>query len=434
MNGLGGISFEALSQKVNSYYGCCSASVKLAGVPTDFGDYISQLALKIWNSKQTITTDPVLVQTYGNRLQEALKKGLGINVDFTVRDNELHLKLQQNVWQFSAAKSYTQLKDMSAALLKPDGTLRSFDEFRMQVSTITKQQLTWLKTEYDLAVSGGQMAAKWDQIQKQKDLFPYLQLEAVEDSHTTALCKKLDGTVRHVDDPFWQLYYPPNHYNCRSTVRQLKSGKNTTDDEITYPEIPEMFKVNLGQRGLAFPEDHAYFIDMPKEVMDKSREFFPYNLQFDILHEDLGTVRKHFLVTGYESDYNRIENIAVDKAKQGSTVDIMPTLDPTTYSSYTRDIIFKGGKAGKSPDLRIDGELVEYETVYKTTVRALKGAIESGAAQADFIIVSMASRYDDKVISGIIRQKVKDYPNLRYLEFRYKDQIIMVYKKSDPTK
>src|SRR5690606_9023503 len=127
----------------------------------------------------------------------------------------------------------------------PDGNVREFGDFKREAQQISGQQMRWLRTEYDSAIGGAQMASKWLSIQEDKEEFPLLQFDAVMDRHTSKLCGSLNKVIRPVDDPFWKIYFPPNHFNCRSTVRQLREGKVTPVDKIAYPEkLPEMFKVN----------------------------------------------------------------------------------------------------------------------------------------------------------------------------------------------
>lgn len=47
---------------------------------------------------------------------------------------------------------------------------------------------------------------------------PFWQYFAIDDGQTTSLCLELNERVFRADDPFWDTYYPPNHFNCRSTV------------------------------------------------------------------------------------------------------------------------------------------------------------------------------------------------------------------------
>jgi hypothetical protein len=46
---------------------------------------------------------------------------------------------------------------------------------------------------------------------------------AILDERTTKLCKTLDGTVKPIDDPFWEKFYPPNHHSCRSLATVVRS-------------------------------------------------------------------------------------------------------------------------------------------------------------------------------------------------------------------
>jgi len=50
---------------------------------------------------------------------------------------------------------------------------------------------------------------------------PYWQYLANLDGRETELCHSLDGQVFRKNDAFWSHYYPPNHFNCRSTVVTL---------------------------------------------------------------------------------------------------------------------------------------------------------------------------------------------------------------------
>lgn len=373
--------------------------------------------------------DPVLIQTYGERLSEAIKKGYGkdyIDVDFDSPDYRKLRSLEENLWQFSSAKTYSQLKEMSDALRRPDGTLRTFEEFRIQTVLITGKQLRHLKTEYQTAVAGAQMASKWEEIQRMKATYPLLEFIAVEDDHTTALCRSLDGVIRMVDDAFWMQFYPPNHYNCRSTVKQLRKGNITPDNEIVRPEIPEIFKVNLGQRGLAFPEDHAYFEGTPPEVMKASRQFYPYNMQMDILdvsESTLGIVRQHYMVDTSASDYLRNYEIAVDRARREKViVDLMPTLDPDTYPAQ-RLIVFPDAKPGKSPDLCIDKVLWEEErSTNSQNLNNVRNAIRAGSKQANHVIISLSEKLDEQSMYRIVTGRWKDHKDLKEIVFRFNEQ------------
>ena len=423
---------------VQNYY-CCNKHIELSTeIPEGIDEYLEKLILSIWEKKALEKGyDPVLIKIYGEKLSEAIKKGYGKDypeLDFKSPDYGMLRSLEENVWQFSTAKTYTQLRELTDALKRPDGTLRTFEEFRIQTTLITGKHLRHLKTEYNTAIIGAQMAKKWQTIQAQKHLYPLLEFIAIEDEHTTPLCRSLNGVIKHVDDPFWLRYYPPNHYLCRSTVKQRKDGEITLDENIAYPNIPEIFKVNLGQRGLAFPEDHAYFEGMPSDIMIKSREFFPYNMQFDILDESenlKGLIRQHFLVDTSAKDYLRILDLSISKTREEKNlIDILPTLDPSRYP-VQRSIIFPDAKEGKSPDFRENKVLWEEEGIKTFSRRAIKGAVEAGAEQANHVIVSIPKEMKLTFeLKDIAMLKFKDYPNLKVIGFKHGDLTYEYERKS----
>lgn len=430
------IGLSGHSSIIDTYY-CCSGhsqTIHLASVEnSSFSKYIEKLARDLWEREALAQGyDPVIIQAYGERLSKAVKEGFGkdyVDIDYDSKDYKLLHSLESNVWQFSTAKNYQQLKQMSEALIKPDGTRRSYEEFRIQTAIITGGQLRHLKTEYQTAVAGAQMAAKWNEIQKNKDIYPLLEFDAVEDDHTSALCRSLDGVIRPVDDAFWMQFYPPNHYNCRSTVKQLRKGEVTPDDQIVRPNIPGIFKVNLGERGLAFPEDHAYFDGMPPELMKEARKHFPYNMQFDLLDlsdDAPGIVRQHFMVDTLASDYQRILNIALEKAKKDKQmIDILPELNPNKWNAM-RPTILPDSKTGKSPDLRINKVLWEEEGVYVLGKNTISNAIKDGARQANNIIISLL--VEDYPGDEYLFNKAKGAFNVRryldVIEFRHKEKVL----------
>lgn len=52
-------------------------------------------------------------------------------------------------------------------------------------------------------------------------LRPYWQYDAVQDSHTRPSHLAMDGKVFPADHPVWDIWFPPNGFRCRCTVRTL---------------------------------------------------------------------------------------------------------------------------------------------------------------------------------------------------------------------
>lgn len=242
----------------------------------EIDDMLEKVIRKVWRQKgMPGTLSDELVQYFAAEIWEAVVKGYGndlTTVDFDTPDEQLLLKIQENVWQFAAAKNYQQLRALSDALLDADGKIRSFSDFKKEAFKINEDHaVRFLQAEYNMAIGSGQFASKWVSIQAEKELFPYLEFNAIIDGHTTEICRNFNGIIRPVDDMFWDQYYPPNHWGERSDVDQVADGTITDLSNIIYPDkIPPMFKTNLAKNGLVFPDGHPYYNGLPDDVKKKA--------------------------------------------------------------------------------------------------------------------------------------------------------------------
>lgn len=212
--------------------------------------------------------DREVTTLFAQRMWASAVKGYGSDLhtlDWETPDWNMLASLQKDVWHFSSAKNYQQLRELSNAMIGPDGKVRTesqfFEEARGINEKFVKQHLA---VERNLAIASAQESSKWVSIQEDKDIFPLIAFDVVVDGHTSEICLPLSGVIVPVDHPYVKIYYPPNHFGCRTTTRKLRSGKITTD--LPYPDIPEMFRTNLAQEGLIFPPGHAYYVDIPEQV------------------------------------------------------------------------------------------------------------------------------------------------------------------------
>lgn len=244
-----------------------------------------------------ITTDNLPIPLYmaiGNYLKKGLYEGYGFSLSslseeigkgkMNLEDLELLAEMRANVYMFSAAKTYQQVKEMTAALVDSNGTVVPYSQFKEQANQIFEQyNQTWLKTEYDTAIGQGQSAMSWRQIEKDAELLPLLKYDAILDENTSDICRPLDGLVAPVNDPVWKRIMPLNHFNCRCIVRQLREGQEAITSEAkkatmfndATEKMQDVFKMNAGMDGYVFKKDHPYFT-VPKK--DKELAENNYNL------------------------------------------------------------------------------------------------------------------------------------------------------------
>ncbi|MEE3726174.1 minor capsid protein, partial [Riemerella anatipestifer] len=206
-------------------------------------------------------------------LSTAVDKGyIFKGVDYDTPDYIAREVLKQNVWKFSVAKNYNDCIRLNNLLLRPDGSIRPWNEFKREAMTIVGMSNRYLKTEYDTIVAGAMMSRKWQEIQRDKYIFPFVKFMVTMDDHTSEICSPLHGIVVSVDDPFLQQYFPPNHFNCRTDVIKLRNAEPTPQRLLPYIDIPKAFLNNVGATGEIFTEENRYIANTPDEVLEKSND------------------------------------------------------------------------------------------------------------------------------------------------------------------
>lgn len=233
-----------------------------------------------------------LYSSIAAEFSEAVFSGYGLNFDkisINTPDFQALQSLQRNVYVFSAAKTFQQIKDVQKFILDGKGFIRPFRKFEEDAAkifdTYNKQ---WLKAEYETAKEGARAARRWTEIQNTKHIFPFLKYQTREDSRVRPEHADLNGIIRPVDDSFWDTHTPPNGWGCNNRCRLVKlrdadelspledqgGGSFLRPDTLdgdgkplkTNP-LPKLFNFNYGKEGLIFPDrsigkgidSHPYF-------------------------------------------------------------------------------------------------------------------------------------------------------------------------------
>lgn len=236
------------------------------------------------------STDEIIKLT-GSLLANKVMGSYGqITADFTTPDAEMLARLTRDVWQFSAAKNYQQMRDLTLALKDENGKLREFAAYKEAAGSIcSKYNETWLRSEYDSSVAASQNAARWVEFQKEVGNIPNLEYQTAGDDHVRDSHQALDGIIRPLKDVFWNTHYPPNGWGCRCEVIQSLTGASETTRESDIPkvDIPSMFRTNLAETGLIYPKSHPYYNGVPRAEIRKSIAWLPPENTYQTVH--LGT-------------------------------------------------------------------------------------------------------------------------------------------------
>jgi hypothetical protein len=185
---------------------------------------------------------------------------IGFDTKYNAHDIEsLHFRtiesLQKNVWVFSGFKTYKQLKEASLLLVDGDSNIKSFNEFLKDVQGINQiYNINYLRAEYENAIVGAQMIAKWQSY----DNDAMLKFRATIDDRTTEICHSLNGLVKPKSWPGWKRYWLPLHWGERSNI--IETVDDATDEVLGDLQEPKgMFDGNIAIDGVVFPDTHPYF-------------------------------------------------------------------------------------------------------------------------------------------------------------------------------
>lgn len=178
-------------------------------------------------------------------------------------------RLSKSNYVFSGIKTFHELNEAFPSLLDDNGNRKPFEQFLNDVQSIDKTYNgNYLRAEYNFVNASAEMAAKWEQFQQDGDRYN-LQYRTANDGKVRPEHAELHGVTLPPSDPFWSVYYPPNGWNCRCTVVQVRKAKYPTTDHTEAMERGEkalsrdkkgMFRFNPGIQGKSFPDYNPYTI------------------------------------------------------------------------------------------------------------------------------------------------------------------------------
>ncbi len=224
-------------------------------------EIIDKITKKLFDGSLLPTAlDEALVLKTFSELDKAGRSGFGENwVKFDTENSPNVPKIKENLFRFSAAKSYKELAEMNGNLVDENGKIRSFQAFKDEVqNTHQLFNRTHLQAEFQTAKRSAQAARQWEEFQADKDLFPNLIYRTVGDDRVRDEHDPLDGVIKPIDDSFWDTYYPPNGFRCRCTTQPTTKPEN--NKPMTGAKVDKGFDNNVGKSAAFFSEtEHPYF-------------------------------------------------------------------------------------------------------------------------------------------------------------------------------
>ena len=179
-------------------------------------------------------------------------------------------RLTRSDYIFSGMKAFHELNEAFPSLLDENGNRKPFEQFLNDVRKIDETyNSNYLRAEYNFVQSSAEMAAKWEKFMEDGDRY-YLQYRTAKDDKVRPEHAALHGVTLPITDPFWEEYYPPNGWNCRCTVVQVRKSK--------YPATPHDEAMVLGEEALQRDSKGIFHFNAGKEQKTVP-DYNPYTIR-----------------------------------------------------------------------------------------------------------------------------------------------------------
>lgn len=201
-------------------------------------------------------------------------------------------RLTRSNYIFSGMKTFHELNEAFPSLLDEDGSRKPFERFLNDVRKIDeKYNGNYLRAEYNFVVSSAEMAARWEGFMEDGDRY-HLQYRTANDGKVRPEHAAMHGITLPPSDSFWEEFYPPNGWNCRCTVIQVRKAKHPATDHEEAMALGELatgrdskgiFRFNPGKEGKSVPDYNPYTIrkckscDIAKGKLNTAKPFIPEN-------------------------------------------------------------------------------------------------------------------------------------------------------------
>lgn len=354
------------------------------------------------------------VKTLSDRVIDSYQ----FNADFTTPDAEMLTRLVRDVWHFSGAKNYQEMRDLTLLLKDDKGKLLEFDDFKEAAEgIIDRYNETWLNTEYNFAVSSSQSAARWMDFQKEKDIIPLVQFQTVGDDHVRPEHQLLHGLILHLDDPRLDALWTPLAWGCRCEWIQFIGNTSRAAKEIPNVHIPEMFKTNLAKAGLIYPKNHPYYNGVPKAEISKALAYLPPKNTFIDFDFDGVKLDVHPLHGDKELSVNIDLSRLLKEFDPEAKIKLMPIISEKDMNArklyYPKNYLEK--YPTKNADILYNGKAYEYENA-NGSKSSIQNAIKNGKKQAGNIVIRIPDSIDINHADQIVKGQLKHYQDKEDLQ------------------
>lgn len=185
----------------------------------------------------------------------------------------------RDVWQQEHQAGFTVAKAMKEDLLKDiregvDKALAkgtTLAEFQKELTPLLQRRGWWGKQEqldpvtgetvmaqlgsparleliYDTNLATAYSEGQWERIQRNKELFPFLEYVRSASPHPRDTHMAYAGKVIRADDPWWQTHMPVKEFNCKCSVIQHNQRMLDREGLKVGPAPPETYYTTVNKR------------------------------------------------------------------------------------------------------------------------------------------------------------------------------------------
>lgn len=364
---------------------CCDKTEPLALDLSNYTKLIEEISQKLQNGDiRPSDLDKDLIEQIYNDVSQPVKEEFGQRwVDYDYKEpKSLIQKFKKNLWQFSSAKTLTELEYINSLILDKNGRIKPEHQFMRDVKKANILfNRNYLQAEYQTAKRGAQMAHLWNKFLEQKEYYPNLVYRTVGDSRVRPEHAALNGVVKPIDDPFWKTYYPPNGWRCRCTVMNTaeKVSEGTFEDKTVKPE----FHGNTALDEEILTSKGTFFKLLNKDHKAKiNAELMKYNMPMEIAYH--GKHKKKVFVSLFADDKDLVSNVETAMVivdKLGIDVKIRAHIDSNVVKGH------------KNPEYEIGGKIADRKETSSYT--SIKSNLENARKQGNQSIVYDITKFQN---------------------------------------
>jgi hypothetical protein len=220
-------------------------------VDIDVAKLFNQALRDIYNNASNGQKQPNIQTQLFRITDDALQAGIKqtfakAGVEFGQKNEAFIDQFRFNAAVFAAFKNHKQTDEIVSLLTDEQGSLLSFAKFKKAALQVSKDyNENWLRTEYNTAVASARQATNWRKYQETKHLYPNLEYIRTRSAEPRNVHLEWVGTVRRIEDKWWNTHYPPSAWNCKCSVKQ--TDKPITDLPEETDDVNPVFANNPGK-------------------------------------------------------------------------------------------------------------------------------------------------------------------------------------------